>query len=59
MSSVELIATLTAVLARAPEWVRRDIASKDAVTRRRAEETLAALIGAALTPSPEFDTPSV
>jgi hypothetical protein len=36
------------LLARAPEWVRVDLASKDAMARARAEETLAAMIEAAL-----------
>jgi hypothetical protein len=36
------------LLARAPEWIRTDLASKDAMARSRAEETLAAMIEAAL-----------
>lgn len=36
-----------AVLQRAPEWIRHDLATKDAATRARAEETLAAMIGSA------------
>ena len=42
---VELVA---GVLGRAPEWVRGDLSSKDVSVRRRAEETLAAMISAAL-----------
>ncbi|AXB78619.1 DUF6771 family protein [Novosphingobium sp. P6W] len=44
--------TLTPVIlqciARAPQWVRHDLESKDPVIRVRAEETLAAQIAAAL-----------
>ena len=40
--------TITAVLARAPDWLRNDLAARDATMRERAEETLAAMIAAAL-----------
>ena len=33
---------------RAPQWLRNDLASKDANTRRSAEETIAAMIANAL-----------
>jgi hypothetical protein len=36
------------VLERAPQWVRRDLESKDLAIRARAEETLAAMIANAL-----------
>jgi len=36
-------------LARVPAWVRSELSAKDAAVRERAEETLAALIAAALT----------
>jgi len=36
------------VLERAPQWVRTDLIAKDAGVRRRAEETLAAMIASAL-----------
>ena len=36
------------LLARAPQWIRQDLMSNDAPVRRRAEETLAAMIAAAL-----------
>jgi hypothetical protein len=39
--------TALEVLARAPEWLRHDLSSKDHQTRARAEETLAAMISAA------------
>lgn len=35
-------------VARAPQWVRRDLESKDPVIRVRAEETFAAQIAAAI-----------
>jgi len=43
-----LQATVTAVIARAPEWVRQELVSKEASTRARAEESLAAMIADAL-----------
>ena len=39
---------VTDILARAPEWIRKDLASKDPLNRIRAEEALAALIGSVL-----------
>lgn len=42
-------ARVTAVLARAPEWLRRDFASAEPALRARAEETLATMIKAAVT----------
>jgi hypothetical protein len=44
----ELTDTILRVVERAPEWVRRDLDSKDAVVRIRAEEALAAMIADAL-----------
>jgi hypothetical protein len=44
----ELTDTILRVVERAPEWVRRDLDSKDAVVRIRAEEALAAMIAGAL-----------
>ena len=46
--SNDLVELVSGVLSRAPEWVRSDLASKDDGIRRRAEETLAAMITAAL-----------
>jgi hypothetical protein len=43
-----LQATITATVARAPEWVRHDLVSKEPAARARAEETLAAIIANAL-----------
>lgn len=40
--------TINAVIARAPEWIRHDLLSKDASIRIRAEETLAAMIANAI-----------
>lgn len=39
---------ISAVLAKSAEWLRRDLASQDAVLRERAAETLAAMVAAAL-----------
>lgn len=41
-------AIILAVVERAPQWVRRDLEAKDVGVRARAEETLAAMITAAL-----------
>jgi len=41
-------ATITAIIARVPEWIRHDLLSKEASVRTRAEETLAAMIANAL-----------
>ncbi|MDF0489012.1 hypothetical protein PX554_12785 [Sphingomonas sp. H39-1-10] len=41
-------AIILAVVERAPQWVRRDLEAKDIGVRARAEETLAAMIAAAL-----------
>lgn len=43
------------VLERAPQWVRQDLLSGDAVVRARAEETLAAMISSALQESQAND----
>ena len=39
------------VIARMPEWLRRDLGSKDAAARERAKEALAATIAGALSGS--------
>ncbi|WP_188448631.1 DUF6771 family protein [Sphingomonas psychrolutea] len=39
---------ITAIIMRAPDWMRQDLLSKDAVVRERAEETLGAMIANAL-----------
>nr|WP_176392367.1 DUF6771 family protein [Sphingomonas sp. CDS-1] len=44
----DLSRIILAVLERAPEWIRHDLAAKDAAIRARAEETLAAMIANAL-----------
>jgi hypothetical protein len=46
------------VLERAPQWVRQDLLSSDAVVRARAEETLAAMISSALAESQTTDSDS-
>jgi len=43
-----LTTAILQVVERAPQWVRHDLDSKDAVIHARAEETLAAMISAAL-----------
>ncbi len=43
-----LTRTILEVLARAPQWVRHDLAAKDEGARSRAEETLAAMIASAI-----------
>jgi hypothetical protein len=40
---------ITAIIARMPEWLRQELASKESSTRERAEEALSAMIAAALT----------
>lgn len=44
----DLMKTVLTILQRAPEWLRHDIGAKDNGVRSRAEETLAAMIEAAL-----------
>lgn len=44
----QTLAIIAHVLDRAPQWLRHDLAAKDAATRQRAEETLAAMIADAL-----------
>lgn len=41
-------ATITAIIARTPEWVRQELLSKELATRARAEEALAAVIAGTL-----------
>ncbi len=48
MGATNIAAVVTRILSRAPEWIRKDLAARDALTRERAEEALAALISAAL-----------
>ena len=49
-----LTAKLTAIVERAPDWIRQELTSKDPVARSRAEEVLAAIIANALR---EYDQP--
>ena len=44
----DLQATITAIIARTPDWVRQELLSKEQATRARAEEALAAMIANAL-----------
>ncbi len=57
MALEELAGIISGVVARLPEWVRTDLAAKDASARERAEETLAAMIVAAASVSPVADKP--
>lgn len=49
----ELTDTILWVIEREPQWVRHDLDTKDPVARIRAEESLAAMIAAALDPQAE------
>lgn len=44
----DLQATITAIIARVPEWIRQELLSKESSTRERAEEALGAMIAGAL-----------
>jgi len=44
----DLTTIVLGAIERAPQWIRRDLESKDRVIRTQAEETLAALIADAL-----------
>lgn len=48
MSDLSPKAIIERVVARAPEWLRHDLAAKDKSARNRAEESLAAMIAEAL-----------
>lgn len=45
---LEISERINRVIARAPQWLRHDLSSKDFNARGRAEETLAAMIADAL-----------
>ena len=49
--SEDLQATITAIVARTPDWIRQEMLSKEKATRARAEEALGAMIAGALTES--------
>jgi hypothetical protein len=48
MTSENFEKRISHVVDHLPEWLRLDSASKDAANRKRAEDTLAAMISAAL-----------
>jgi len=48
MRSEAIIEVVGKVLSRAPEWLRSDLAAREPLVRQRAEETLAAMIAAAI-----------
>ncbi len=51
-SGEALIAIVAEVLRHAPEWLRHDLGAREPSARLRAEETLAAMIAAALADGP-------
>jgi hypothetical protein len=51
--SDELSQRILAALVRAPDWLRRDLSSKDDANRQRAEEALSAMIASALSEQAE------
>ncbi|CAN5413167.1 hypothetical protein BH10PSE12_BH10PSE12_26150 [soil metagenome] len=51
MTQEELTGLIAAVLNRAPQWVRHDLATTDPSLRERAEETLAAMVAAGIAES--------
>ncbi|ODP36737.1 hypothetical protein [Sphingomonas turrisvirgatae] len=48
LPNADLQSIVTAVLARAPDWLKRELIAKEEKTRREAEESLATMIAAAL-----------
>ena len=48
MTSNDITTKIMKVVEGMPEWLRQDLLSKDAILRTRAEETLSAMIAAAL-----------
>lgn len=49
--SKHIVFIIEQVLAKAPQWIRQDLLSPNMPTRRRAEETLAAMIADAVAQS--------
>ena len=56
--SQHLVLLVERLLAKAPQWLRQDLLFNDPSTRQRAEETLAAMIAAALSESVPPDVES-
>ncbi|WP_200894428.1 DUF6771 family protein [Sphingomonas sp. SRS2] len=48
METDDVATKIAKVIRNAPDWLRHDLASKDAGLRTRAEETLAAMVTATL-----------
>ena len=46
--STELYDIVHGVIAKAPQWIRQELMSKDSASRERAEEALAAMIASAI-----------
>ncbi|ODP36739.1 hypothetical protein [Sphingomonas turrisvirgatae] len=51
LSNGDLRLIVTTVLARAPDWLKKELVAKEEKTRREAEESLATMIAAALASS--------
>jgi hypothetical protein len=56
MAPDDITAKINKVVEGAPQWLRHDLLSKDPGIRVRAEETLSAMIAAALKASPDMMT---
>jgi hypothetical protein len=57
MQTNDLTLKINTVITRLPEWVRTDLTAKDIQARSRAEETLAAMIVAAINGDHHGSTP--
>ncbi len=53
MTPDEVSAKIAKVVKHAPEWLRDELTSKDVALRARAEDTLSAMIAAALKSEPD------
>jgi hypothetical protein len=49
---IDIKSLILARLVTTPDWIRRDLSSKDELLRNRAEEALAAIIEAVITEQP-------
>ena len=49
MNDQEISVRVARTVAKAPQWIRQDLSARDVSKRTRAEESLAAMIAAALT----------
>jgi len=53
MDRIDFTQVIAHVVSQAPQWVRTDLASKDAALRARAEDALTAMIAAAISKASE------